>query len=162
MSAVGVALAERGARTDEYIAAMRALWTQPGPVEYHGRFVDFGGVDAHPRPAQPGGPRIVVGGHSTPAFRRAVAHGHGWYGFALTPDAAAHCVAELRRAASEVERPPELGDLEISVTPRSRLDAQAIDAFVAAGVHRLVPNLIGSASPEDVEDRLRGAAKLVL
>src|SRR5207245_1476957 len=103
-------------------------------------------------PAQPGGPRIVVGGHTPPAFRRAVNHGHGWYGFALTPEAALQCVEDLTRAAAEVPRPAELGELEISVTPRRRLDTQALDAFAAAGVHRLVPNVIGAPTPDAVEE----------
>src|SRR3984957_18878609 len=79
MAAVGVRLAERGGRTDEYLDAMRPLWTQPQPA-FHGRYADFGGVDAYPRPVQPDGPRIVIGGHSPAAFRRAVARGHGWVG----------------------------------------------------------------------------------
>jgi probable F420-dependent oxidoreductase len=161
MTAIGVPMARRGARTDDYLAAMRALWAQPGPVEHHGPFVDFAGVDAHPRPVQPGGPRIVVGGHTSAAFRRAVAHGHGWYGFALTPEDATQRIAELRRAADEVERPAELGDLEISVTPRRRLDAATLDAFDRAGVHRLVPNLIVASTPEDAEERMRSAAALL-
>ena len=37
---------------DEFIAAMRALWTMAEP-EFHGRHVDFDGVDAHPRPVDP-------------------------------------------------------------------------------------------------------------
>ena len=49
LRALGVAMAERGARTDEYLAAMRALWATPAPA-YHGRYVTFDGVDAHPRP----------------------------------------------------------------------------------------------------------------
>jgi probable F420-dependent oxidoreductase len=161
MTAIGVPLAGRGARTDDYLAAMRALWTQPGPVEHHGRFVDFAGVDAYPRPVQPGGPRLVVGGHTPGAFRRAVAHGHGWYGFALAPDDARVCAEGLRSAASEVERPAELGDLEISVTPRGRLDGPVVEAFGAAGVDRLVVNLAGASSPDAVEERLRAAADLV-
>jgi alkanesulfonate monooxygenase SsuD/methylene tetrahydromethanopterin reductase-like flavin-dependent oxidoreductase (luciferase family) len=161
MTAIGVPMADRGARTDDYLAAMRALWTQPGPVAHHGRFVDFAGVDAHPRPVQPGGPRLVVGGHSGAAFRRAVAHGHGWYGFALTPDDAQRCTEGLRRAADEVERPAELGDLEISVTPRRRLDGPALDAFADVGVHRLVPNVIPVSSPAEVEQRLRSTAALL-
>ena len=161
MTAVGVPFADRGARTDDHIAAMRALWARPGPVEHDGPFVSFSGVDAHPRPLQPGGPRIVVGGHTGPAFRRAIAHGHGWYGFALTPETAAQCLDALRRAASEVERPPELGELEISVTPRRRLDAESVAGFAAAGVHRVVTNVIGAKTPADVEARLRAAAELV-
>ncbi|MGH9187842.1 MAG: LLM class F420-dependent oxidoreductase [Acidimicrobiales bacterium] len=161
MTAIGVPFATRGARTDDYLAAMRALWSRPGPVEHHGPFVQFAAVDAHPRPLRPGGPRIVVGGHTPPAFRRAVAQGHGWYGFALTPEAAAQCVKELRRAAAGVDRPPELGDLEISVTPRRQLDPAALDAFATAGVHRLVPNIIGASTPEAAEQRLRAAADLL-
>jgi len=75
MTAIGVPMADRGTRTDDYIRAMRALWTQPGPVEYHGPYADFAGVDAHPRPVQAGGPRIVVGGHTPAAYRRAVTGG---------------------------------------------------------------------------------------
>ena len=161
MTAIGVPMADRGARTDDHLAAMRALWTQPGPVDHHGPFVDFSGVDAHPRPVTPGGPRIVVGGHSPAAYRRAVTSGHGWYGFGLTPELTAACLEGLRRAADEVERPAALGDLEVSVTPRRRLDAEALDAFDAAGVHRLVLNTAGDKTPTDVEARLRAAADLV-
>jgi probable F420-dependent oxidoreductase len=161
LAAIGVPLADRGARTEDYIAAMRALWTQAGPVEHHGRFVEFAGVDAHPRPVQPGGPRLVVGGHTSAAFRRAVTLGHGWYGFALTPEAAAQCVEGLRRAAEQFDRPAELGELEISVTPRRRLDGATLEAFRSAGVHRLVPNMVGAPSPEDVEQRMHAAAELV-
>jgi probable F420-dependent oxidoreductase len=160
MSAVGVPMAERGARTDDYLAAMRALWTEPGPVEHVGRFTRFRGVDAHPRPLQPGGPRIVIGGHSPAAFRRAVASGHGWFGFGLTPDAAGKCVKGLGEAAEKVRRPPELGELEVSVTPRHLLDAAALEAFDTAGVHRVVVNTIGSATVEEADERMRSAASL--
>jgi probable F420-dependent oxidoreductase len=182
MTAIGVPMANRGARADDYIAAMRALWTRPGPVAHAGRFASFSGVDAHPRPVQTGGPRIIVGGHSPAAFRRAVAHGHGWYGLALEPGAAAQCVRGLRRAADEVERPAELGDLEITVTPAERgvlelgaapeqpFDRAAVEAFEAAGVDRLVPvmaeitverPLVASPSPDSVAERLEFLAKLV-
>jgi hypothetical protein len=96
MTAVGVARSERGGRTDEYLDAMTALWTQQAPA-YHGRYVDFGHVDAHPRPVLSGGLRIVVGGHSPAAFRRAVARGHGWFGNGRTPDLVNH-LAGLRKA----------------------------------------------------------------
>lgn len=49
MAAVGVPPADRERRTDEYLDAMASLWYDPAP-EFHGRHVDFRGVDAHPRP----------------------------------------------------------------------------------------------------------------
>lgn len=161
MTAIGVPMHDRGARTDDYLRAMRALWAEPGPVEYHGPFTDFAGIDAHPRPVQPGGPRVVVGGHTPAAFRRAVDQGHGWYGFALTPDDTEQCIEGLRRAASEVDRPGELGELEISVTPQRRLDAATVDAFRAAGVDRLVLNMVGLPTPEAVAERMQAATDLI-
>jgi probable F420-dependent oxidoreductase len=155
MTAVGVPMSDRGARTDDYLAAMRTLWSEPAPVEHHGSFTDFEGIDAHPRPVQVGGPKIIVGGHTPAAYRRAVRHGHGWYGFGLTPEDADRCLQGLRAAAREVDRPAELGDLEISVTPRHRPDATTREAF--PGVDRLVFNVGNAATPAAVEDRLRAA-----
>ena len=87
--AIGANFEERGAVTDEYLDAMTHLWYDEHP-EYHGRFVDFAGVDAYPRPVQRPIP-IVVGGRAPAAYRRAVTRGHGWYGFALTPEDTAGC-----------------------------------------------------------------------
>ena len=64
--ALGASLAERGARTDEYLAAMRALWDQPTP-SFAGRFVAFADVIERPRPVQRPHPPIVIGGHSPAA-----------------------------------------------------------------------------------------------
>ena len=135
--AIGADFEHRGAVTDEYLDAMDRLWYDEHP-EFHGRFADFAGVDAYPRPVQRPIP-IVIGGHTTVAYQRAVARGHGWYGFALTPDAAAASVAELRAAALETARPAELGALEITVTPRGRLTPEVASAFAELGVDRLVP-----------------------
>src|SRR3954452_18568133 len=85
--AIGADFENRGAVTDEYLDAMDRLWYDEHP-EFHGRFADFAGIDAYPRPVQRPIP-IVIGGHSEPAFRRAVARAQGWYGFALTPEVAA-------------------------------------------------------------------------
>jgi probable F420-dependent oxidoreductase len=143
--ALGAPFEDRGERTNEYIEAIRALWTQEAP-HFEGRLVSFAGIDAQPRPIQKPHPPIVIGGHSPPALRRAARQGNGWYGFALDLDATADCVAGLRAAQQEVERPADLGRLEISVTPSVPLDADTLRRFQDAGVDRLVPlALAGSA-----------------
>lgn len=134
--AVGADFSERGAITDEYLDAMRALWYDQHP-EYHGRFADFAGIDAHPRPLQQPIP-LIVGGHSAPAYRRAVARAHGWYGYWLTPQQVVTSLAGLAAAADQVKRPAGLGELEISVTPRGRITPELAAEFAQAGVHRLV------------------------
>jgi probable F420-dependent oxidoreductase len=150
MSAVGVEMSGRGRRTDEYLDAMTALWTQEAPA-YHGRYVAFGNVDAHPRPARPGGPRIVIGGHSPAAFRRAVARGHGWYGNGTQDDLVAH-LAGLRRAAAEVDRPARLGRLEITFMQLNpvTVDADAARRYADLGVDRLVVYPLPLADPVEV------------
>jgi probable F420-dependent oxidoreductase len=139
MRAVGVAFSDRGRIADEYLAAMRAVWTQPRPA-FKGRFVCFDGVQAMPRPVQTPTPKIVVGGRTVPAYRRAVTQAHGWYGYGLDLPTTRRCVDGLREAAGKHPRPAELGRLEISVTPVSLdiPDRAMIDAYAAAGVDRLI------------------------
>jgi probable F420-dependent oxidoreductase len=135
--ALGVPMTDRGHRADEYLEAMQALWTQEAPA-YHGRFVDFEGVDAHPRPVQPAGPPIVVGGRTPAAYRRAVQRANGWYGYYLTPELTAEAIAGLARAGESVHRPEHLGPLEISVTPRVSPDRDAVNRYAELGVDRLI------------------------
>ena len=139
MRSVGAPFAERGRVADDYLAAMRAVWTQPKP-SYKGPYVSFDGVQAMPRPVQTPTPPIVVGGRTAPAFRRAVTQGHGWYGFGLNVDETQKFVAALREAGKKHSRPAELGRLEISVTPPGLdvPDKATLDAYAAAGVDRLI------------------------
>ena len=137
--ALGAPFEQRGAVADDYLAAMRAIWSQDRP-SHAGPFVSFANVQAHPRPVQRPHPPIVIGGRTAPAFRRAVAQGHGWYGFALDPVKTAEALTGLREAARHVSRPAHLGQLEISVTPArgTTVDADTARAYATLGVHRLI------------------------
>jgi probable F420-dependent oxidoreductase len=158
--AIGANFAQRGAVTDDYLSAMESLWYSPRPV-HHGPFADFEGVDAYPRPVQSRIP-VVVGGRTPAAYRRAVSRGAGWFGYFLTPEQASDAVAGLRRAAGQVERPAELGRLELSVTPRGRLTAQLVAEFAAVGVDRLVLLARGeTGTREDVLATVEAAAAVV-
>jgi probable F420-dependent oxidoreductase len=139
MRSVGAPFAERGKVADDYLAAMRAVWTQPKP-SYRGPYVSFDGIQAMPRPVQTPTPPIVVGGRTAPAYRRAVMQGHGWYGFGIGVEDTQKIVATLRDTAKKHSRPAELGRLEISVTPPGFdiPDKATLDAYAAAGVDRLI------------------------
>ena len=126
--AIGVPMQDRARRSVEYIEAMRAIWSMDKP-EYSGKYVSFSGVVANPRPVQQPGPPVVMGGHSTPAFRRAVTMCEGWYGFALDLDATRACVEGLATQAGLHDRPAELGPLEISVTPRMRPSREMVEQY---------------------------------
>jgi probable F420-dependent oxidoreductase len=155
--AIGANYEERGAVTDEYLDAMNSLWYDEHP-EFHGRFVDFAGIDAHPRPVQQPIP-IVVGGHTDRAYRRAVARAHGWYGFGLTPEVTAEYLTALRAVAAGVDRPADLGELEITVTPRGRLTREIALAFAELGVDRLV--VMPHPAADDVLPIIAAAAEAV-
>ena len=139
MRSVGAPFAERGRVADDYLTAMRAVWSQPKP-SYRGPYVSFDGVQAMPRPVQTPTPEIVVGGRTTPAFQRAVTQGHGWYGFGLDVSETQKLMDGLREAGKKHSRPAGLGRLEISVTPPGYdvPDKATRDAYAAAGVDRLI------------------------
>ncbi len=136
MEACDTPMERRGARADEYLAAMRVLWSTDA-ASFDGEFTRFRAVTANPKPVQRPIP-VVVGGHSAAAARRAVAHANGWYGFMRDVETTAADIEALRHAAGEVERPEHLGELEISITPAGRLDESAIEAYAQLGVDRLI------------------------
>ena len=145
-AALGVPFQERGARTDEYVAAMRALWNEERP-SFHGRFVQFDAIQAMPRPVQEGGPPIVVGGASDAALRRSVDYAQGWYGFALNVEQTAGVLERLRRLGGD--------GLEISVTPSVRLNTETLAQYAGLGVHRLIALL-----PQDEARALEAMAQM--
>jgi probable F420-dependent oxidoreductase len=76
-AAVGVPFGRRGAVADEYVAAMKELWSSPAPA-FDGEFVQFSDVVFEPKPVQRPHPPLWFGGRSIAAFRRAAREGDGW------------------------------------------------------------------------------------
>jgi probable F420-dependent oxidoreductase len=153
LEALGASVADRGARTDEHLAAMRALWDEPTP-SFDGRFVAFSDVMERPRPIQRPHPPIVCGGHSPASYRRAVQVANGWYGWELDPAQTADALRALGEAGNRYERPAELGDLEITITPPAGFDLDMARRYADVGVHRLVlqpPTSEGAAIDDLVE-----------
>ncbi|MFI5976186.1 LLM class F420-dependent oxidoreductase [Streptomyces sp. NPDC051452] len=79
-AALGVPFAARGRRTDEYLAAMRTLWSQD-PASFAGEFIRFDAIRVNPKPLRGGRLPVVAGGNSDAALRRAATLADGWYGF---------------------------------------------------------------------------------
>ena len=103
--ALGVPFHQRGAMTDDYLAAIKTLWTND-VASYHGRFVSFDDVRTGPRPAQSPHPPIWVGGHSDAALRRAVRFGDAWHPIGFRIDWMRDTgLPRLRDIAEREERP---------------------------------------------------------
>ncbi len=92
--ALGVPWERRGVRADEYIQAMKALWTQDRS-SFDGEFVSFSDVVAFPKPLQDPHPPVLVGGITRAALKRSAVHGDGWYGWKLSVDELAAALVTL-------------------------------------------------------------------
>ena len=156
--AIGVPFSERGARMDDHIDALRAMWR--GDLEFEGRFTSWHGVEAHPRPVEPHGPPIHVGGGSAATFRRAVLRADGWYGFLSTLESTGSAMDALDRGMAELDRPAHLGRIQVSVTPSEPVDRALVRRYEDLGVDRLIlvrdfRDVGGTPNPERADDVLR-------
>jgi probable F420-dependent oxidoreductase len=88
----------RGARLDESIEAVKALWTDE-PAEYHGRYVNFDPAYCRPKPVRKPHPPIYVGGNSEATVKRVIRHGAGWISVAEPRDVLAGRVSQFRADA---------------------------------------------------------------
>ena len=102
-AALGIPESQRGARTDEYLAAMVELWTND-PSSFGGRFVNFDGVRFAPKPAQKPHPPIWVGGRSDAALRRAVRFGQAWHPTSMALETLRERMARLQELSAEAGR----------------------------------------------------------
>jgi len=137
--ALGVPFERRGARTDEYVAAMRALWAGDD-ASFSGTFVRFEGMSCNPKPPR-GTVPILVGGHSEQAARRAGRLGDGFFPATGLQGPVEPLIDLMRRAAAEAGRDP--GTIEITTGCPGALGDDpiaAVEACRARGAHRvLVP-----------------------
>src|SRR5918911_1105892 len=92
--------AERGAVTDEYVAAFRTLWTAEKP-KIDSRYVHYDGLVLAPKPIQTPHPPIWVGGESGPSLRRAARFGDAWYPIGTNPQ---FPLDSLKRLSAGIEK----------------------------------------------------------
>jgi len=131
-AALGVPFDNRGRRTDEYIAALRALWTQE-VASFSGEFTSFENVYSRPLPVQRPIP-IVIGGHSPRAARRAGELGDGFFPASASWEDLPGLVIAVREHAERSGRDPA----EIEVTMGTRPEREWVERLTAAGVDRIV------------------------
>jgi probable F420-dependent oxidoreductase len=98
--AIGVPFRERGARMDDHLAAVKALWAQQ-PADFDGEFTTLRDAHLGMPSVTPGGPPVWIGGHSDAALRRALRVGDGWYASSLDADELTDMRHRLREAAAD-------------------------------------------------------------
>ncbi|MDG2427295.1 MAG: LLM class F420-dependent oxidoreductase [Acidimicrobiales bacterium] len=143
--ALGIPWERRGARTDEYVAAMRTLWSGDS-VSFNGDFVSFANVSSNPKPLN-GSVPIIIGGHSEAAARRAGRLGDGFWPGKGDLD---NLLGVMCREAEAHGRDPAAievtwaGDLTAGEDP-----VAAAETLAAKGVNRvMVPSYLFWQDPE--------------
>jgi probable F420-dependent oxidoreductase len=146
--ALGVPWERRGARNDEYVAAMRALWAGPH-AEFHGEFVDFPRVTCSPRPVN-GSIPIIVGGDTPAALRRAARLADGYFPGEGDADRLAALLGRLGEAADAEGRDPSTIEVSAIFVPQPGA-ADAVGRLADIGVHRLMVPAFFFAGPGGLE-----------
>lgn len=149
--ALGVPFDDRGARTDEYIAALRELW-QSETAQFSGEYVHFDPLYCRPQPAQDSIP-IVIGGHSPRAARRAGELGNGFFPGLTNREKLRAVIDQMRSAAEKAGRDPE----KIEITATLSREPGYADWAEENGISRLLLPL-PSFDPNQVEERLEETA----
>jgi probable F420-dependent oxidoreductase len=121
----------------ETVEAMRVLWTE-AEARYEGELVRFKAVRCEPKPVQPGGPPVLLGGHGEKVFARLARTFDGWCPIVESPDAFAAETRVLREVLRAAGRDPERFQLSPFVDPESDLSPAALAAYRGAGATRLV------------------------
>jgi probable F420-dependent oxidoreductase len=148
-AALGVPFERRGARTDEYVAAMRTLW-RDDPASFSGEFVKFADIRVNPKPVRNGRIPIIVGGNSDAALRRAARSGDGWYGFNLTdPAHARERITRLRVLCETADRDPSEVDIAVALASSPRPEDR--DELTRLGVDELVLVAAPRADPSEAD-----------
>jgi probable F420-dependent oxidoreductase len=126
--ALGVPFEERGARTDDYIRALRTLWAED-VATYQGKYVSFHDVYMRPKPVRREVP-IIIGGDSKPAASRAGRLGNGYF---PGRGASLELIDLVRRSAVKAGRDPAL----IEITASMPDDPATLSDLAVAGISRV-------------------------
>lgn len=133
LQALGISWERRAARTNEYIAAMKALWKDK-LASFSGEFVNFNNVISMPKPTRD--IPIAIGGESLPALRRVASYGNAWYGYSLTPAQLEGKLKKLEQLLAEKKR--RLDEIEIIIHPPKRPSLDEMKQYRELGVSELV------------------------
>jgi len=146
--AVGTPFERRGARFDDYIQAMRKVWSGE-VVEHKSDFIDWTGFKSYPVPIQEPFP-VIIGGVKGKAFERTAKYGNGWFAPTASVEDLAPKLEELDKACDAVGR--DRAEIEVSAMwiPNPK-DLGVVEQYAELGVSRLIvpAQALGQGNPAE-------------
>ena len=151
-NAMGAPFARRGARFDDYVQALRKVWSGD-VVEHQSDFINWSGFKSYPLPVQNPLP-VIIGGAQGKIYQRIARYGNGWYAPTTSPRELAPKLEELKSVCADEGR--NYDDIEITAMWTMQGGLDSVKEYADLGVHRLnIPlQAMGEANPVD------GLAKL--
>ena len=153
--ALGVSFERRGARFDDYVQAMRKVWSGD-VVEHKSEFLNWSGFKSYPVPVQKPGVPIIIGGSKGKAYERIAKCGDGWYAPTGNVEQLAELLVPLKAACAKVGR--KLSTVEISAMWVPAVEGvDAVKRYADLGVSRLiVPTFAIGGTNVEALDRFAG------
>ena len=133
-AALGIPFEERAARTAEMVRALRSLW-KAAPEAFEGRFFRWGPLHSNPKPVQPHGVPIVVGGHTPLSAKRAARYGDGYFPGRGTLETLGPLVATMREECRRLGR--DAAEVEVTAAGYT-VDLDSVRRLRDLGVARIV------------------------
>ncbi|MEM7100265.1 MAG: LLM class F420-dependent oxidoreductase [Pseudomonadota bacterium] len=133
--ALGVPFERRGARFDDYVVAMKKIWSGE-VVEHQSDFINWSGFKSYPLPVQKPHLPVIMGGAAGKIYERIAKHGNGWYAPIGDPGELKAALDNLRAACDEHDR--DFSEIEITTMWPGRGGKEAVEIMADAGAHRLV------------------------
>ncbi len=146
-AAAGVPFAGRGARASELIEVLRLIWSG-APLRHAGRHYQLDVGPVGPRPAQPGGPPIWLGGSAPAALRRAGRLADGYIASSTSgPEGVRRAWQAVREAAAQAGHAPDTLTLAALVRASVDEDADRALARAVANARHYRPNARDDPDP---------------
>lgn len=133
--AMGVPWERRGARFDDYMVAMKKIWSGD-VVEHKSDFINWSGFKSYPLPTQKPGVPIIMGGSKGKIFERIAKHGDGWFAPSTSPEDLAPLLEQLKAACTEFGRDYDSVEITSMWTTQGGLDS--LKAYSDLGVSRVI------------------------
>jgi probable F420-dependent oxidoreductase len=105
MDAAGANMKERGARADEFLQVLKAIWTTD-PVEFHGKFFELPKSYMYPKPVQKPHPPIYMAAFAPAALKRVAMLADGWNPVGIPLDGMTQMFGAIQQMAKEAGRDP--------------------------------------------------------
>ncbi len=141
--ALGVPFERRGARFDDYLVAMKKVWSGE-VVEHDSDFISWQGFKSFPLPVQTPHLPVVIGGGKGKIYQRIARHGDGWFAVAEDHAHLATGLNELRRVCDAENR--DFSEIEITMMWDGRGGRDTAKSLAELGVHRVLAPLTALGS----------------